>query len=257
MLDQPQRERVFNIPAVVLLLVGALGLIHAVLVLALTPRQTTEALLLFAFIPARYDPNALAAFDWPGGAAADVWTFATYALLHGDLNHLIFNCIWLLAFGSPVARRFGPWRFLAFFAATAVAGAAVHLATHFGELLPMIGASAAISGAMAAAMRFAFQRGGPLGLWATSPDAYKVPAATLAQCFRDPRVLAFLLVWFGLNALLGLSVFTLPGMEHAVAWQAHIGGFLVGLFAFRLFDPVPSGPPAGAPDIADNAETRG
>jgi membrane associated rhomboid family serine protease len=255
MLDQPARERVFNIPAVVVVMVAALGLIHALLVLLLSPEQTTELLLLFAFIPARYDPNVLAGVAWPGGLGADIWTFATYSLIHGDLNHLFFNCIWLLAFGTPVARRFGTWRFVAFFIATAVGGAVVHLATHFGELLPMIGASAAISGMMAAAMRFAFQRGGPLGLWANNPDAYRVPSASLAESFRDPRVLAFLLVWFGVNALLGLSIFTLPGMEHAVAWQAHIGGFLIGLFAFRLFDPVPTEPPGGT-EVTGDRETH-
>jgi membrane associated rhomboid family serine protease len=31
----------------------------------------------------------------------------------------------------------------------------------------------------------------------------------------------------------------MPGVEQAIAWQAHIGGFLVGLFAFAAFDPVP------------------
>jgi hypothetical protein len=102
-----------------------------------------------------------------------------------------------LAFCSPVARRFGPWRFLAFMVATAAAGAAAHLVTHYGELLPMVGASASISGAMAAAMRFAFQRGGPIGLWRDNDDAYRVPALSLLGSLRDPRVLAFLVVWFG------------------------------------------------------------
>jgi membrane associated rhomboid family serine protease len=39
-----------------------------------------------------------------------------------------------LAFGSPVAQRFGSLRFMAFMAMTAAVGAAVHLVTHFGEL---------------------------------------------------------------------------------------------------------------------------
>jgi membrane associated rhomboid family serine protease len=256
MLDQPpRRERVFNIPLVVVALVAAIGIVHAVLVLALSARQTTEFLLLFAFIPARYDPSVLIGMPWPGGLGADVWTFASYAMIHGDLNHLIFNAVWLLAFGSPVARRFGSGRFLMLFAAAAAGGAAVHLATHFGELLPMIGASAAISGAMAAAMRFAFQRGGPLGLWGGHAESYRVPAASLRESFRDPRVLAFLLAWFGINALLGLSAFALPGTESAVAWQAHIGGFAVGLFGFSLFDPVASAPAQPA-ENADNPESH-
>ncbi len=239
MRDQPHRERMLNVPVVVVALLAALGLIHAFLVLALTAEQTTETLLLFAFIPARYDPSVLPDVVWPGGFAADVWTFVTYALLHGDISHLVFNGIWLLAFGSPVAQRFGTARFLCFMAATAAAGAAMHLATHFGEILPMIGASAAVSGAMAAAMRFAFQRGGPLGFWRDREEAYRVPAAPLAQSLRDPRVLAFLLVWFGVNILFGFVSLGGSGFTQAVAWQAHIGGFLAGLLGFAFFDPVP------------------
>jgi membrane associated rhomboid family serine protease len=238
MSEHPTRERILNVPAVIVALVVVFGLVHAIFTLLLNERQTNDALLLFAFIPARYDLNLQLGEPWPGGVAADIWTFVTYALLHGDLNHLLFNSVWLLAFGSPVACRFGLWRFLAFFAATAAGGAGAHLVTHFGQFLPMIGASAAISGAMAAAMRFAFQRGGPLAIWRGQPGGYDVPALPLSECLRDTRVLAFLLVWFGVNALMGLGSFTMPGLEHAIAWQAHIGGFAVGLLAFALFDPV-------------------
>ncbi len=245
MLEPPRRERMLNVPAAVVTLVAALGLIHAFMTLALTEEQTTEALVLFAFIPARYDPAVLPDVVWPGGVAADVWTFVTYALLHGDISHLLFNGVWLLAFGSPVARRFGSLRFMTFMAVTAAAGAAVHLAIHFGELLPMIGASAAISGTMAAAMRFVFQRGGPLGLLRDQAEGYRVPAAPLSQSLRDPRVLAFLLVWFGVNILFGLGWFNMPGVQHAVAWEAHIGGFVAGLLAFAAFDPVPMDNGAG------------
>ena len=239
MLDQPHHEKAFNVPAVVLGALVVLGLVHAVFTLALTSDEATQALLLFAFIPARYDSGMLPPnVEWPGGWAADVWTFVTYALLHGDISHLAFNAVWLLAFGTPVARRFGAGRFLAFMAATAAAGALVHLVTHIGELLPMIGASAAISGAMAATMRFAFQRGGAIGFWRDPDGARRAPAVSLISCLRDPRVLAFLLVWFGVNLLIGLFSVGLPGIQQAVAWQAHVGGFFAGLLAFSLFDPV-------------------
>jgi membrane associated rhomboid family serine protease len=56
---------------------------------------------------------------------------------------------------------------------------------------------------------------------------------------RDRRVLAFLLAWFGINALLALGWFTMPGVDKAVAWEAHVGGFLAGLLAFPIFDPIP------------------
>ena len=157
----PPRERMFNVPGAVLALVALLAIIHLVLAFTLTTAQTNELLSLFAFNPLRY---TLPAYVVPGGWGSRLWTFVSYAFIHADLNHLVFNLLWLLAFGAPVARRFGSWRFLAFCAATAAAGAAAHLVTHWGEFAAMIGASAAVSGTMAAAMRFVFQRRAPLGI---------------------------------------------------------------------------------------------
>ncbi|HEY6604623.1 MAG TPA: rhomboid family intramembrane serine protease, partial [Xanthobacteraceae bacterium] len=111
MFDQPRRERMLNVPAAIVVLLAVLALVQLLLMFVLTPEQTTEFLLLFAFIPARYDTSVLPDLAWPGGWAADVWTFVTYALIHADLSHLIFNAVWLLAFGSPVAQRFGSLRF--------------------------------------------------------------------------------------------------------------------------------------------------
>src|SRR5262249_12882326 len=121
----------------------------------------------------------------------------------------------------------------------AAAGAAAHLVTHVGELLPMVGASAAISGFMAAAIRVAFQRGGPLSMWRRHHDeAHRVPAAPLMAAPRGPRVLALLAVWFGLNLLFGVGSIGIPGTEsQSIAWQAHIGGFVAGLVLFAVFDP--------------------
>src|SRR5262245_6711774 len=48
------------------------------------------------------------------------------------------------------------------------------------------------------------QRGGPLALWRDREEAYRVPAAPPTSSLQDPRVLAFLLVWFGVNLLFGL-----------------------------------------------------
>lgn len=240
----------FNIPPVVVATLGAMGLVHAVRSLLLTPSADIDFLLRFAFIPARYDP-ALTQGAVPGGWGAEIWTFVTYALIHGDLTHLGLNAVWLLAFGSAVARRFGTWRFLTFTAVTAAAGAAAHLLTHPGDFFPVVGASASISGYMAAAMRFVFQAGGPLAaLRPDRPRAYREPAAPLLVTLRDPRVLAFLGVWFGLNLLFGVGSISLGNGEQSVAWQAHIGGFLAGLLLFALFDPG-----ARAPRRGDEVET--
>lgn len=232
-------EPIFNVPSVVVSMIAVFGIVHAVRELILSAQQDVEFLWLFAFIPARYTPAVLAVDTLPGGLGADVWTFVTYALLHGDLTHLAINVIWLLPFGTAVARRFGSARFLALFAASAAAGAGVHLLTHPGELLPMIGSSAAVSGFMAAAIRFVFQAGGPLGVFrGGEAPIYHVPAVPLREALRDPRILAFLVVWFGLNALFGVGSVGILGVDQPVAWQAHIGGFLAGLLLFPLFDPV-------------------
>ncbi len=229
-----------NVPPVVTLTIAVMALVHAVRVFVLTPRGDLEFLLLFSFIPARYgDPACLVQNGLPDGWGTQIWTFVTYSLIHGDLTHLGLNAVWLLAFGSAVARRFGAARFLAFSAVTAAAGAVAHLATHPGDCWPMVGASAAISGFMAAAIRFVFQAGGPLGLLGSSRGAgYAIPAAPLLVTLRDLRVIVFLAVWFGLNVFFGLISLPLVDDQQSVAWQAHIGGFVAGLVLFPLFDPV-------------------
>jgi membrane associated rhomboid family serine protease len=238
-------EPIFNVPAVVLSIIVVLVLIQAGREWLLTDDENLDFLLYFAFIPARYDTSLLGTESFPGGLGAQIWTFLTYAFLHADFVHVGVNSIWFLPFGSAMARRFGTWRFLAFFAVTAIAGAALHLVTHARELLPMIGASAAVSGLMAGSLRFVFQVGGPLGMFRTNDEAaYRVPAAPLTVALRDPRIVVFLVAWFGLNLLFGIGAPSLPGTEQSVAWQAHIGGFVAGLILFALFDPVPPRPKA-------------
>jgi membrane associated rhomboid family serine protease len=114
----------------------------------------------------------------------------------------------------------------------------------------MVGASASISGFMAAAMRFAFQRSGPLGIGRHDPEAYRVPALPLSAVLRDVRVLSFLAVWFALNLVFGIGSLSIDGGEQSIAWQAHIGGFLAGLLAFAAFDPVKAAPRGSGPDRA-------
>ncbi len=227
----------FNVPFVVVATAAVLILVH-ILRMFLTDEQDEQVLLTFAFIPARYGADFVQG-SLPDGFGAELWTFFTYAFLHADLLHLGLNLAWLVPFGTALARRFGAWRFIIFMMVMSAAGALAHLVSHLGAMVPMMGASAAISGAMAAAMRFVFQRGGPLGLLRESSlDAYRVPAASLAATLRDPRFLLFLAVWLGLNALFGLGTVSFGEEGQQIAWQAHVGGFFAGLFLFNAFDPV-------------------
>jgi membrane associated rhomboid family serine protease len=101
-------------------------------------------------------------------------------------------------------------------------------------------------------MRFAFQRGGPLGSLRGDDDAaFRVPAIPLSGVLSDARVLVFLAVWFGINILFGLGSQSITGGDEVVAWQAHIGGFLAGLLLFSWFDPRP-----GPAHFTDDGATR-
>src|SRR5665213_967212 len=215
-----------------------LAVIHAIRMLL--PLDVDDVVIqTFGFIPKRYD-STLLAITFPGGAGAKVWTFVTYSLLHANLAHIGFNVLWLLPFGSALARRFGAIRFFVFMAVTAAAGALAHLVTHDHAVAPMIGASASVSGAMAAAIRFAFVQGSFLSFSGGDADAAaKVPALSLMRALRNPRVLGFLAVWFGVNIIFGIGSISFGADGGNIAWQAHIGGFFAGLVLFSLFDPVP------------------
>ncbi|MGA7806509.1 rhomboid family intramembrane serine protease, partial [Bradyrhizobium sp.] len=239
--DQPPavpREPILTLPPALTAYILLLAIIH---LRVLLPAEWEDwTILVFGFIPQRYD-SGLLDLSFPGGEGAKVWTFVTYSLLHANLAHIGFNVLWLLPFGSALARRFGALRFFLFMAVTAVAGALAHLVTHEHAAAPMIGASASVSGAMAAAIRFAFVQGSFLSFSRGDADvAAKVPALSLMRALRDRRVLGFLVVWFGVNIIFGVYSIAI-GMEGGtvVAWQAHIGGFLAGLILFSLFDPVP------------------
>jgi membrane associated rhomboid family serine protease len=233
--DAP-REPILTLPGALTAYVLLLAVIH--LRVLLPPELENWTVDAFGFIPKRYD-STLLAVAFPGGAGAKVWSFVTYSLLHANLSHLGFNVLWLLPFGSALARRFGAFRFFAFMAVTAAAGALAHLVTHEHAVAPMIGASASVSGTMAAAIRFAFVRGSFLSFSRGDANvAARVPALSLMRALRNTRVLGFLAVWFGVNIIFGIGSISIGADGASVAWQAHIGGFFAGLVLFSLFDPV-------------------
>jgi membrane associated rhomboid family serine protease len=231
------REPILTLPAALTAYIVLLAVIH--LRVLLPPETENWTIDVFGFIPLRYDSTPLNVVI-PGGAGAKLWTFVTYSLLHANLTHIGFNVLWLLPFGSALARRFGALRFFLFMAVTAAAGALAHLVTHEHAVAPMIGASASVSGAMAAAIRFAFVQGSFLSFSRGDADAAaRVPALSLMHALRNGRVLGFLAVWFGVNIIFGIGSIAIGADGGSVAWQAHIGGFLAGLMLFSLFDPVP------------------
>lgn len=240
--EPPVRQPAINLPPVVVLSLVALGGIHLARLL-IGAESDASVIFTFAFIPARITGED--AGFLPGGAGADIWTFFSYAFLHADPIHLLVNAFFLAAFGAVVARRFGTVRFVLFSLLAAAAGALLHFVTHLHDTAALIGASAAISGHMAAACRFIFiapRLGEPTFI---ELDPARRPAASLRTTLTNPRVMSFLAVWFGVNILFGLLSGEGGLISSAIAWQAHIGGFVFGLLAFQLFDPVKPPPAAG------------
>jgi membrane associated rhomboid family serine protease len=223
-------EPIFNLPRSVVAVAAVM--IGVQVIRSLLPdEQSLELLLALAFIPARYSG---AAAELPGGYLAAVTSFVTYMVVHAGWVHLTVNLLWMAAFGSAVAKRVGDLRFLTFSIACGIAGALIHLALHFGEIAPVVGASAAISGQMAAAMRFIFSaRPQPSE---RMPDFARAPLETLSQTLTDRRILLVLGLWVVLNAFFGLGAVSITGTEGQIAWEAHIGGFLFGLLCFGFFD---------------------
>jgi membrane associated rhomboid family serine protease len=231
-------EPIFNIPGVVLAIIATCALVLAGQTFLLDDGENAAFVYCFGFVPARYDGAMIPSGLCPDGTGAEIWSFVTYAFIHGDITHLATNAVMFLVVGSAVARRLGTLRVLGFFAVTAAGGAAMNLVVHWGDVVPMVGASAAIFGFIAGAIRFVFQPGGPVAMMGlANPSAYFVPAARLSSALRNFRVVALLAAWLALNVLEALV-----GGNGAfrVSWEAHIGGFLTGLLLFSLFDPVPA-----------------
>lgn len=252
----------FNLPAVIAFGVMVLVAIHALRMLL--PEETDFKLLIdWAVIPARWavalgdvriedvmetlrgnasegelSPlQALAHYVLDDGGARP-WTALTYAFLHGSWAHVLINSVWLAAFGTPIARRCGAGRFLVLAAACAIGGAVLYAYMNALQVLPMIGASGAISGMMAAASWFMFAPAGwhPEG---RLTEAHERPRETLAGMIVNRQVVIFLAIWFAANYLFAF-VQPLGVTDASIAWEAHIGGFLVGLGLFPLIDPLPS-----------------
>ncbi len=230
-MPQPH-EPIFNVPAAV---AGALLIIVAVHIgLDLLPPADGEWwTLALAFIPTRLTGQAA---NLPGGSLATLTSFVTHMLVHGDATHLILNALWLLAFGGAITHRIGGARFIALSLVCGIAGAVAFLIANFDEMVPVVGASGAISGLLGGIFRFLFNaRGGASGLRQMQHAPKSIPTMPLRQALTDRRVLLAIAVWLAANvlALLGLGGVTSGG---GIAWEAHIGGFLAGFLTFGFFE---------------------
>lgn len=206
-------------PAAVIGLIIALVGAHLARIYAV-PGAGTAWIYNYGFVPARYSHAYLSSHGLnPGNFLERALPFVTYIFLHANYTHLVVNCVFLLAFGPIVARRFGALPFLVFFLVCGIAGAAVYLFLNWGSEAPVIGASGAISGLMGAGFRM---------IGSNAFDRRLDP-------ILSPRILLWSGVWAILNVVAGLTGVG-TGRFEVVAWQAHLGGYVAGLLLAGPFD---------------------
>ncbi|OAG27557.1 rhomboid family intramembrane serine protease [Thermodesulfatator autotrophicus] len=186
------------------------------------PVSVREALVInFGVVPARITQFG---FGEAGKAFQNVISLFTAMFLHGGWIHLLGNMWTLWIFGDNVEDRMGHKRFLIFYLLCGVAATLIHVWLHPDSTIPMIGASGAISGVL----------GAYYGLFPLARVIVMVPIFFFPFFFEIPAVL-YIGWWYLLQLFSGTLSILHGKIVGGVAWWAHIGGFLVGLFLHRLF----------------------
>lgn len=160
-------------------------------------------------------PNELV--DWtedPSGVE-EPGTVITSAFVHGGFLHLGGNMLYLWVFGDNIEDTLGHLLYPLFYVLAAVGAVALQVAVDTNETVPMVGASGAISGVLAAYLVLYPTARVNVLIW-FFPAA--VPAAFL------------IILWFALQLFTGFATIgTAEGASEGIAVWAHVGGFLTGL----------------------------
>ncbi len=207
--EEPAKQPILNAPMSVVALAASLLATHG-LTQFLSVAAQNRLLDRFALFPARSFAPADSRYSYDGAIEALAPIFA-HGWLHADWMHVGLNAVFCLAFGAPVARACGPWRFLVIYLASLVGGAMTYLAFNIPDadnLSIAIGASGAVSGLTGAA--FLLMRGGRL---------------------LNSGFMGMTAVFVGGNILLALAGPATFGVS--IAWQAHIGGYVAGALVLR------------------------
>lgn len=204
---------IVNAPPAVLIVIAILIGIHLAIQLG-GQDWDIWSLRNFSLIPVRF--VGVKSIDMVEGS--QYWSLVTYAFLHGSWMHVLLNSLWFLIFGTPVARQFGTFRFLLIALIATIGGALVMTAVYWGSSIPVVGASAAVSGLVAAAIPIMFGRPG-------------VPL-TFAEYLHDRRAIIFTLVFLLMTLSSGVEIVPTFADGARVAWEAHLGGFFAGLISY-------------------------
>jgi membrane associated rhomboid family serine protease len=188
------------------------------------PERAREAFFhTWGFVPARFFDDYFSVLvgepSWLKYA-----TLFTHMFIHGGWLHLIGNLWTLWIFGDNVEDRMGPLRYLIFYFTCGLAAVFMHSLVYAGSVVPVVGASGAISGVLGAYFL----------MFPLARILVLVPIIFVPLFFEVPAFL-YLGLWFLMQFYNGLFSLVLPDSFSGVAWFAHLGGFAFGLVAFKIF----------------------
>jgi membrane associated rhomboid family serine protease len=146
----------------------------------------------------------------------------TSMFLHGGWMHLLGNMWFLWLFGNNVEDSMGRGRFVAFYLMCGVAAAFAQVLADPSSIVPMVGASGAISGVM----------GGYIVLYPRVRVWTIVPIFIFPLTFPVP---AWLMLGYWILVQVGSGLMGGQGEGGGVAFWAHVGGFVAGVLAIKLF----------------------
>ena len=150
--------------------------------------------------------------------------FFTSMFLHGGWFHLIGNMLFLYIFGDNVEDKMGHLKYLIFYLICGIAAAILQIITNLDSIIPMVGASGAISGVLGAYLLF----------FPNSKILTIVPIFIFIQLMRVPAKV-FIIIWFFVQFLSGLGTLGASSSGGGIAFWAHIGGFIAGVIFANQF----------------------
>lgn len=188
------------------------------LIFRLGPPERERVLYLYGMIPAN--------LEW---MQPKTWTtLFTSMFLHEGWFHLLSNMWALFIFGDNIEDRLGSIRYLIFYMIGGIIAGLMQAVAFPDSRIPAIGASGAIAGVL----------GGYFLLFPRARVITLIPIFIIPWLIEIPALI-YLGFWFFSQLFTGIFSLSMPsGVDTTgIAWWAHIGGFLFGLFFVRIFKP--------------------
>jgi membrane associated rhomboid family serine protease len=153
-------------------------------------------------------------------------TIFTSMFMHGSILHIAFNMLFLWVFGNNVEDAMGRVKFVIFYLLAGITAVYAQSALDIDAAIPQIGASGAVAGVLGA-YALLHPRARVLTL------VFIIFLVTLIEI----PALVLLAIWFVLQFIPLIADVATPagGEEGGVAYLAHVGGFIFGLAAVKLF----------------------